>query len=185
MCNFFRKSQSSKYRWMRFGYPDPYPVPIWKQFLDIRSGCQLTILPDIQPANRIVIISATLLQKRAVFPAFSSREVTLGQISKIGIHSIIYPHCDVTFRKLKTKKFFKLQLKTWWIRRGFEQLSSSIGWRIMALQTFQKLEKKWCTRDWHRDQRLPESLFQTQTPLLFANFCNPGTDPGPAIFQIW
>jgi len=28
MCNFFRKSESSKYRYKRFGYPDPYPVPI-------------------------------------------------------------------------------------------------------------------------------------------------------------
>jgi len=26
-----------------------------------------------------------------VFPAFSSREVTLGQMRKIGIHFIIYP----------------------------------------------------------------------------------------------
>jgi len=32
----------------------------------------------------------TLTQKRAVFPAFSSREVTLGQMRKIGIHFIIY-----------------------------------------------------------------------------------------------
>jgi len=37
--------------------------------------------------------------KRPVFPAFSSREVTLGQMRKIGIHFIIYPRviaaCDL------------------------------------------------------------------------------------------
>ena len=32
----------------------------------------------------------TLSQKRAVFPAFSSRKVTSGQMRKIGIHFIIY-----------------------------------------------------------------------------------------------
>jgi len=31
----------------------------------------------------------TLTQKRAVFPAFSSREVTLDQMRKIGIHFFI------------------------------------------------------------------------------------------------
>jgi len=48
----------------------------------------------------------------------------------------------------KRKKFFYPQLKTCWVRRGFDQLSSSIGWEIMALQTFKKLQKKWRTRDW-------------------------------------
>ena len=33
----------------------------------------------------------TLSHKLAVFPAFSSRKVTLGQMRKIGIHFIIYP----------------------------------------------------------------------------------------------
>jgi len=37
-----------------------------------------------------MLTSATLTQKRAVFPALSSREVTLGQMRKIGIHFIIY-----------------------------------------------------------------------------------------------
>ena len=40
MCNFFQKSESSKYRQKRFGFPDPYPVPVWKQFLDIRIQLQ-------------------------------------------------------------------------------------------------------------------------------------------------
>ena len=35
MCNFFQKSESSKYCWNLFGYPVPYPVSVWKQFLDI------------------------------------------------------------------------------------------------------------------------------------------------------
>jgi len=34
----------------------------------------------------------SLSQKRAVFPAFSSSEVMLGQMHKIGIHVIIYPN---------------------------------------------------------------------------------------------
>jgi len=39
------------------------------------------------PGGSVVI---TLAQKRAVFPAFSLREVTLGQMCKIGIHFIIF-----------------------------------------------------------------------------------------------
>jgi len=34
------------------------------------------------------------------------------------------------------KIFFYLQFKTCRIRRGFEQLSSSIAWRVIALQNF-------------------------------------------------
>ena len=40
MCNFFQKSESSKYREKRIGYPDPYPVPVRRQFLDIRIRLQ-------------------------------------------------------------------------------------------------------------------------------------------------
>ena len=40
MCNFFQKSESSKYREKRFGYPGPYPVPVRRQFLDIRIRLQ-------------------------------------------------------------------------------------------------------------------------------------------------
>jgi len=36
-----KKSESSKYREKRFGYPDPYPVPVWNQFLDIRIRFQI------------------------------------------------------------------------------------------------------------------------------------------------
>ena len=39
-------------------------------------------------------VVSTLMQKWAVFPAFSSREVTLGQMRKNGIHFIIYPFSD-------------------------------------------------------------------------------------------
>jgi len=35
MCNFFQESESSKYREKLFGYLYPYPVSVWKQFLDI------------------------------------------------------------------------------------------------------------------------------------------------------
>jgi len=37
-----------------------------------------------------VVRSYTLTQKRAVFPAFSPREVTFSQMRKIGVHFIIY-----------------------------------------------------------------------------------------------
>ena len=40
MCNVFQKSESSKYGEKRFGYPDPYPVPVSKQILDIRIRSQ-------------------------------------------------------------------------------------------------------------------------------------------------
>jgi len=41
----------------------------------------------VMPGRSVV---TTSMQKRAVFPAFSSREVTLGQMRTIGIHYIIY-----------------------------------------------------------------------------------------------
>jgi len=44
-----------------------------------------------RPPLRIAIAVATLTQKRAMFPAFSSREITLGQMCKIGMHFNIYP----------------------------------------------------------------------------------------------
>jgi len=40
MCNFFQISESSNYREKRFGYPDPYPFSVSKQFLDIRIWLQ-------------------------------------------------------------------------------------------------------------------------------------------------
>jgi len=55
-ANFSQGCESSKYREKRFGYPHPYPVAVWISI----SVCKLTILPDIQPANRRVIISSTL-----------------------------------------------------------------------------------------------------------------------------
>jgi len=48
----------------------------------------------------------TLSQKRAVFPAFSLHEVTLGQMWKIGIHFIIYP-------KLVEKHVKSSQVRNW------------------------------------------------------------------------
>ena len=60
------------------------------------------------------------------------------------------PSCDVIPRNaqiLNEKSFLNLQFKTCWIHWGFEQLSSSIAWRVIELQTFQKLQKKWLTRD--------------------------------------
>jgi len=42
------------------------------------------------------------------------------------------------------KFFFDFDYKTCWICKGFEQLSSSIAWRIIGLQI---LQEKWRTRD--------------------------------------
>jgi len=58
-----------------------------------------------------------------------------------------YPYYDVTHNKTKTltsplKK--NINYKTFHIFRGFEQLSYSIGWQIMVVQSS---AKKWCT--WH------------------------------------
>jgi len=51
MCNFFKKSESSKYWYKRFGYPDPYPVPVRKQFLDILIRLQ-THYPSGYPTGK-------------------------------------------------------------------------------------------------------------------------------------
>ena len=48
------------------------------------------------------------------------------------------PTCGVPREKPppKTKKiFFDFDYKTCWIRRGFEQLSSSIAWQVIGLQS--------------------------------------------------
>jgi len=47
------------------------------------------------------------------------------------------PTCGVPHRKPPTENenfFFDYDYKTCWIRRGFEQLSSSIAWRVLGLQ---------------------------------------------------
>ena len=68
----------------------------------------------------------------------------------------------------KTKKrFFYFDYKTCWIRRGFEQLSSSIAWRVIWLQSS---AKKWPARDlndqWHNQfwLQIQESPWRSRTP---------------------
>ena len=91
-CATFSKSESSKYREKRFRYPDPYPVPVRRQFLDIRSGCKLTILPDIQPANRILIISDRHQHLNYVHLAASNTNSTLNvESGQRWMHSKIVP----------------------------------------------------------------------------------------------
>jgi len=46
-------------------------------------------------------VITALTQERAVFPAFSSREITSGQMRKIGIHFIIYPVARVTNNRVR------------------------------------------------------------------------------------
>ena len=60
---------------------------------------------------------------------------------KLGQKRKWHPHCDVLAQRTpnpKRKNFFQSQQKTCWIRRWFEQLSSSIGWRVIALQTLRQ-----------------------------------------------
>jgi len=71
------------------------------------------------------------------------------------------PTCGVPPRKPppQTKNvFFDFDYKTCWIRRGFEQLSSSTAWRVVGLQT---LHDKWYLRDLKG-----ETSFFPQVPLL-------------------
>ena len=47
------------------------------------------------------------------------------------------PHCDVTSRAPHRNRkivVFDFDYKTCWIRRGFQQVSSSIAWRVIGLQ---------------------------------------------------
>jgi len=53
-------------------------------------------------------VAATLTQKRAVFLAFSSREVTSDQMRKIGIHYIIYRGAGVMTYVCKITRLSKL-----------------------------------------------------------------------------
>ena len=48
------------------------------------------------------------------------------------------PLCDVTSRKphRNQKFFYDFDNKTCSIRRGFEQFSSSIAWRVIGLQSY-------------------------------------------------
>jgi len=46
MCNFIYEYASLKYRENCFRYPYPFPVPVWKQFLDIHIR--------LQSANQLV-----------------------------------------------------------------------------------------------------------------------------------
>jgi len=72
----------------------------WNMSVRLWGRCRLTdklsILSEPRHVRRIRNYMwggsaiTTLTQKRAVFPAFSLREVTLGQVRKIGIHFIIY-----------------------------------------------------------------------------------------------
>jgi len=61
MCNFFKSlnpqniDKSISDIWIRMRFP------FESSFLDILIRCKLTILPDVQPSNRIVIISDLML----------------------------------------------------------------------------------------------------------------------------
>jgi len=65
----------------------------WNISVKLRGRCRLagklSVLSEPNHSRRIG--SSSLTQKRAVFLAFSSREVTSGRMRKTGIHFIIYP----------------------------------------------------------------------------------------------
>jgi len=59
-----------------------------------------------------------------------------------------HPTCDAIPRNPQIQNEKQIcSLRLCWMRRGFEQLSSSIAWWVIELQTFKKLQKKWRTRD--------------------------------------
>jgi len=109
MCNFFQKSESTKYRVNRIGYP--YPVPVSKQILISVSGCKLTILPDIQPANRIVIISAhSGVQQRWTESNFLTPHLLLFQKVLLRIRSSSANHKNIQIRlRINSAKLQVLQ----------------------------------------------------------------------------
>jgi len=68
----------------------------WNMSVRLRGRCRLPhkLYPSrFMPGKSVV---PTLAQKRSVFPAFLSREVTSGQMRKIGIHFIIHPCFSAT-----------------------------------------------------------------------------------------
>jgi len=56
----------------------------------LRLGFRFKVYNEISRVQHEIPSDPALSQKRAVFPAFSLRGVTLGQMCKIGIHFIIY-----------------------------------------------------------------------------------------------
>ena len=50
-ATFYKKIWILEWREKRFGYPFPYPVPIWKQFLDIPIRLQ-THYPAVYPTGK-------------------------------------------------------------------------------------------------------------------------------------
>ena len=61
----------------------------------------------------------------------------LGQVASAKNMSPLCRHPQRTPNS-KRKKIFKLNYKTFRIRRWFEQLSSSIGWQVMLVQSSTK-----------------------------------------------
>jgi len=82
-----------------------------------------------------LVFNKTLSQKNGS-TGLGPRPAKGGQFSKACLL------CDVTSRKTPTENkkrfFFDFVYKTCWIRRGFEQLSSSIAWRVIGLQSSAK-----------------------------------------------
>jgi len=156
MCTFFQKSGSSKYKNIdkhknvsdnRIRIRFPFESSFWISV----SGCKLTILPDIQLVNRIVIISASKSIKGFMDADFhlvfnktlSQKNGSVGWgpgPAKGGQHfqnmPSLWRHLQKTPHQNR-KIFFRFRLQDLlnpWIRRGFEQLSSSIAWRVIGLQ---------------------------------------------------
>ena len=90
-------------------------------------------------ANNSLVSKTTLRQKNC------SLDWRPGP-GKVGQKCENIPHCVVTSRilQLQNEKLFFNLWRTFLIRRWFEQLSSSIGWRDIALQSF---AKKWRKRE--------------------------------------
>jgi len=99
MCNFFLKSESSNYWQKRFGYPALYPVPVWKQFFDIRSWLQThypagypTGKPDSDHLWCVIYFVAALFKELAL--------ITIIEMWGLGLGLGFYDKLSVSCRNL-------------------------------------------------------------------------------------
>jgi len=106
LCNvqhFFQESESSKYRENYFGCPYPYPVPVWKQFLNVRIRLQ-THYPAVYPtgtpdSDHLCLLLPKLKKNHGpVFHKF----LTLGTDPRLKEKRWILPESTLALRSMAT-----------------------------------------------------------------------------------
>ena len=107
-------------------------------------------------------VVTTLTQKRAVFPAFSSREVTLGQMRKTGIHFIIYREAvvEMTQLRLRSSSFHEHGSSSGAI--GFHECGSGFcsfsHINILTVSVLLKFSWKWIKSSTQNQENMPNFL---------------------------